>query len=98
MAYDDAVKELYGIARNPSEYQKIADQVQSAEMGEGRELTQFLVNEPKVIRPMFTAPKAKPKTGGFGGKDRFSRYLAGLVGKKMQKAIRSWAEGVLANG
>jgi len=98
MAYDDAVKELQGIARNPDEYRGIADQVNSAEMGEGRKLTNFLVNEPKLIRPIYTAPKAKPKTGGFGGKDRFSRYLSGLVGKKMQKAIRSWAEGVLANG
>ena len=98
MAYDDAVNELYGIAKDPNRYRKIADEVQSAERGEGRKLTNFLVNEPKLVRPIYTAPKAKPKVGGFGGKDRFSRYLAGLVGKKMQKAIRSWAEGVLADG
>ena len=98
MAYDDAITELQGIAKDPNRYRKIADQVESAERGEGRKLTNFLVNEPKLVRPIYTAPKAKPKVGGFGGKDRFSRYLSGLVGKKMQKAIRSWAEGVLSNG
>ena len=73
----------------------IASQVRSAQAGEGRKQSEFAFDNPSLVKPYFKPAK---KVGGFGGKDRFSRYLAGLVGKKMQKAIRSWAEGVLSNG
>ena len=95
VAYETAKQELLLYARDPDAARNIASQVRSAQAGEGRKQSEFAFDNPSLVKPYFKPAK---KVGGFGGKDRFSRYLAGLVGKQMQKAIRSWAEGVLSNG
>ena len=95
VAYETAKQELLLYARDPDAARNIASQVRSAQAGEGRKQSEFAFDNPSLVKPY---SKPAKKIGGFGGKDRFSRYLSGLVGKKMQKAIRSWAEGVLADG
>ena len=95
VAYETAKQELLAYAKDPERMRNLASQIRSAQAGEGRKQSEFAFDNPSLVKPY---SKPTKKIGGFGGKDRFSRYLAGLVGKKMQKAIRSWAEGVLANG